>query len=489
MALIEISLQGLKIFALALRDRNKYLVSVEKQMILHRARALTANLAQAVIHNYSGGGMVFTVNFVNTGTATATIRLAVSTGQSPTIAEYMDYDIVVPAKDVYLRKSLWISRGDYIVVQSSSSAVTVQAWGYGPEPEEVPESIVEQVLVLFSGFTSPALVNGSTTPATLLAVAVSNTGRYAAVGSRQFDGSQLPVAATSTNGTTWTTPAVMGGTSSGALMYGVAVNSSGLFVAVGYNSSGFRPVYSTSSDGSTWTVPALMNGSTDQGTILGVTVNSTGRFVAVGHNNSAVPIFATSTNGTTWTTPAAMAAPSVDGAYMTAVAVNSAGRWVAVGYDNNIAPLFSTSVDAVTWTTPAFMGAGGDAQMTSVTVNSAGRWVAVGYRNIGAIPVYSTSTDGITWTTPAAINGSTSAVRMASVTVNSSGLFMAVGYNNNTLPANFAYSVNGTTWTSPAPMNGITSWSPMYGVAVNSAGLFVAVGENQTGRPLFATGQ
>jgi hypothetical protein len=58
----------------------------------------------------------------------------------------------------------------------------------------------------------------------------------------------------------FTTPALMNGSSVVANMQSVTVNSSGLFVAVGYNSASY-PIYATSSNGSTWTTPALMNGS------------------------------------------------------------------------------------------------------------------------------------------------------------------------------------------------------------------------------------
>jgi photosystem II stability/assembly factor-like uncharacterized protein len=75
-------------------------------------------------------------------------------------------------------------------------------------------------------------------------------------------------------------------------MLSVTVNSSGLFVAVGYNG---YPVYATSTNGSTWTTPALMNGSSVAATMYSVTVNSSGLFVAVGYNDSNYPVYATST--------------------------------------------------------------------------------------------------------------------------------------------------------------------------------------------------
>jgi hypothetical protein len=92
------------------------------------------------------------------------------------------------------------------------------------------------------GFTTPALMNGSSVAATMLSVTVNSSGLFVAVG---HDVSTYPVYATSTNGSTWTTPALMNGSTTVTLMYSVTVNSDGLFVAVGYNGSGY-PVYATS---------------------------------------------------------------------------------------------------------------------------------------------------------------------------------------------------------------------------------------------------
>ena len=282
-------------------------------------------------------------------------------------------------------------------------------------------------------FTTPALMNGSTGEARMYSVAVNSAGLFVAVGSKLSAPLYTPVYATSTNGSTWTTPALMNGSTAGASMYSVTVNSAGLFVAVGANSTNW-PVYATSTNGSTWTTPALMNGSTYYASMTSVTVNSAGLFVAVGINPSSRPVYATSTNGSTWTTPALMSG-STDEARMTSVTVNSAGLFVAVGYKLSApasAPVYATSTDGSTWTTPALMnGSTAAALMLSVAVNTGGRFVAVGINQPSSSPVYATSTDGSTWTTPALMNGSTAEARMASVTVNSAGLFVAVGNDSS----------------------------------------------------------
>ena len=332
---------------------------------------------------------------------------------------------------------------------------------------------------VFQNFITPARMNGSSTFASMLGVTVNSSGLFVAVG---FNNNNYPLYATSVDGSTWTTPATMNGSTTYAQMQSVTVNSSGLFVAVGYDSSG-AAVYATSSNGSTWTTPARMNGSATLANMYSITVNSSGRFVAVGYDAvSNIPRYATSTDGTTWTSPARIG--SGTNAWMFSVTVNSSGLFVAVGYDSNVStPLYATSTDGTTWTTPAAINATAS-YPASITVNSAGLFVLVGVTSSNH-PMYATSTNGSTWSTPATMNGSSSSFIMTSVTVNSSGRFIAVGYDSTNAPL-FATSSDGTTWTTPARMNGSSVYAQPQGVAVNSSGVFVAVGSDSSSAPIFA---
>ena len=183
----------------------------------------------------------------------------------------------------------------------------------------------------------------------------------------------------------------MNGTTTTAQMNGVTVNSSGLFVAVGQDLTTSVALYATSTDGSTWTTPAAMNGTTLSGVINAVTVNSSNKFVAVGGSGTA--LYATSTNGSTWTTPARMNSSAV-ATDMYGVTWSSAlGLFVAVGY-NTFTPAagyYATSIDGSTWTTPTAMS--GTASMSAIAVNSSGTFVSVGYDSSNAnAPVYAVST-------------------------------------------------------------------------------------------------
>jgi len=351
-----------------------------------------------------------------------------------------------------------------------------------------------------SNFTTPATISanvGGYSAAQLRSVAVSSSGLFVAVGYGGPGSGYLPAYTTSTNGSTWTTATVMNGSTTATTINSVAVNSSGLFVAVGYLRSNTYPVYATSTNGSNWTTPATMNGSTIGAAMTSVTVNSSGLFVAVGSLLSGnYPVYATSTDGSNWTTPAAMNG-STTAASMYSVAVNSSGLFVAVGYNGSNYPVYATSTDGSNWTTPALMnGSTTVAYMNSVAVNSSGLFVAIGNTIIAGsfYPVYATSTDGSTWTTPAVITGSAVNTNMNSVTVSSSGQFVAVGSVGTNFPSYtykgvYALSTDGSTWTTPALMNGSSTLLQMFAVAVSPSRKFVSIGYNQFAIPYSAVGQ
>jgi hypothetical protein len=80
----------------------------------------------------------------------------------------------------------------------------------------------------------------------------------------------------------------------------------GRYVAVGYDNNNY-PLFAVSSDGSTWSTPALMNGSTSIAEMQAVSVSESGTFIAVGQDNNGIPLVAGSPGGysdpTNWSTP------------------------------------------------------------------------------------------------------------------------------------------------------------------------------------------
>jgi hypothetical protein len=300
-------------------------------------------------------------------------------------------------------------------------------------------------------FNTPTTMNNSTSAVTLNSVAYSaSLNIFVAVG---YNGANYPVFATSTDGSTWTTPALMNGSTTIAYLRAVSFTY-GIFIAVGFNNS-TMPVYATSANGTSWTTPASWGTIADNGAARAIAVNSSGKMVVVGSNSMGEPVFSTSVNGTSWTTMARMNG-STTAATMRSVAVNSAGKFVAVGYDNSSYPVFATSTDGSTWTTPATInGTTTVTYMFSVTYSSVlNKFVAVG-RNSTMQPMFATSTDGSTWTTPAVMNNYSLSASMMSVIVNSAGKFVAVGFNNSTYPV-FATSTDGSTWTTPTVFSSST---------------------------------
>ena len=334
-------------------------------------------------------------------------------------------------------------------------------------------------IIAFTDFYPAALMGGSTA-VFIKAVAVNSAGKFVAVGYEVY--TSYPVAAYSSNGTTWTTPARMNGSTTIAYMNAVSVNSSGLFVAVGYNGASY-PVAAYSTNGTTWTTPALMQGSTVVAFMYGVAVNSSGLFAAVGEDTSQIGVAAYSSNGTTWNTPYRMNGSSGYAFNARAVTVSSSGVFVAVGHDTSSYGAAAYSSDGITWSTPARMSSGNIFYALGVAVNTTtGYWVAVGYQPYllyANSPLASYSTDGgATWSAPARMNSSTAYACMTGVALNpTTGVFVAVGTNGRGEGV-WATSTNGTTWTTPVAMNGTNSLSfDVSGVAINSKGKFMAVGQ------------
>lgn len=313
-----------------------------------------------------------------------------------------------------------------------------------------------------STWTTPALMNGSTAVAYMTGITCRQSdGRFVAVG---YNSSSQSVYATSTNGSTWTTPALMNGSSTVAQMWAVAVRESdGRFVAVGHTGTVLDPDYyldnsnqgamvATSTDGSTWTTPYAVDGYR----YVAVTVNqTTGRFIAVNSNtytDSGVGM-SDSLDGITWTFRSVPNGVIQFDTKCWAVAVNNAGVTVAVGskqnYYNGINQSVSlTSPDGYNWPNVTVRMGTGFGRLSAITVTPSGLFVAVGdfytmqtsnfqqtilhasQPRFYGDAIYATSTDGYTWTAPVRMGGGVLS-RIKGVAVNSSGIVVAVGWSSS----------------------------------------------------------
>ena len=72
---------------------------------------------------------VATINVLNRSASAVTVRLALAATDTPTAAEYIEYDITVPAKAVLERTGLVLAATQKIVAYSSAIDVSVMAYG------------------------------------------------------------------------------------------------------------------------------------------------------------------------------------------------------------------------------------------------------------------------------------------------------------------------------------------------------------------------
>lgn len=344
-------------------------------------------------------------------------------------------------------------------------------------------SIGRQITPAVSGFnfTTPVTMTGITTGFVFAGsgiVACNSNNLFVAV--CYNTGTSTPYCVRSTNGTTWSLTAQISANTAVNTIYNISSQGT-RFVMIGKNSTSGRGVWNTSTNGSTWnTTTTDFGANTTACTMTASAANSSGKFVAVGYDASNAALFSTTvaspvwTSSSAWTIPARMNA-SATVCLMQAVACNSAGRFVAVGYDLSSIPMFSTSTNTTTWTTPANMAATTFLPY-SIAVNPAGLFVAIGYSS-STTSKFTTTTDGILWSTLTNISGTGV---LLSVTWNTTaGRFVAVGSSTQSVSTGvpvFSTSTDGTTWTPIAAMNSTTTTCTMRGVAANSSGLFAAVG-------------
>ena len=347
-----------------------------------------------------------------------------------------------------------------------------------------------------NNFSVPAAVATGSSGLNLYGVAVSRKNLWVTVGVRSTDTPpySTPCATISTNGVNWLNVFDINTGTSYSPQW-VAVNSSGLFVSVGYI-SGTSPVighFSTSTDGINWTTPTTFNGFTGGLYPTYIACSSSGQFLAVGYNLTTLRGYSTtSTDGVNWTTPALIAGYNAT-FFPTAIGVSPSGRWVIGGSIDNYPTnnnAFSTSTDGINWTTPAYFNgytnpAGKSMSTKAIKINPNGKWVTLFWQGsqsgaANPTPFVSTSTDGVTWTTPTTI-GTSNAYAVDMAVSPPTGRFVvaaiyggnAPSYNNNY--SMFMTSIDGTTWSTAAAMGGSTAFSFMEYIAINSEGLCVVV--------------
>ena len=72
----------------------------------------------------------FSVNILNRGASSITIRLAIAATATPGNAEWLEYDATIPANGVLERGGLVATAGKQIVAYVSAATASVSVYGY-----------------------------------------------------------------------------------------------------------------------------------------------------------------------------------------------------------------------------------------------------------------------------------------------------------------------------------------------------------------------
>jgi len=90
---------------------------------------LAANIDTVVYTAPSSTFAVTTINVVNRSGSTVTIRVAVSDADTPTAAEYIEYDVGIGPKGVLERTGVVVGADQRVVVRSSATDVNAVVYG------------------------------------------------------------------------------------------------------------------------------------------------------------------------------------------------------------------------------------------------------------------------------------------------------------------------------------------------------------------------
>lgn len=94
------------------------------------APAATTNTTVYTVPGAGTSRAVFNVSMVNTGGAPVSVRLAIASTGTPGIAEYIEYDTILPGSGVLERGGLVAQTGENVVAFASAATVSVSVYGY-----------------------------------------------------------------------------------------------------------------------------------------------------------------------------------------------------------------------------------------------------------------------------------------------------------------------------------------------------------------------
>lgn len=96
------------------------------------AVAVSVSGADVDVYQVPGSGVLFTtasINIVNRGTVAAIVRVAVSLTSTPSLAEYIEYDMEIAPNGVFERGFKLMSPGEHFVVHADSDDLSIRVEG------------------------------------------------------------------------------------------------------------------------------------------------------------------------------------------------------------------------------------------------------------------------------------------------------------------------------------------------------------------------
>lgn len=78
----------------------------------------------------SGKVATFNINFVNRGSSSATVRLAIASTGTPADSEWIEYDSTVPANGVLERTGIVAQAAERVVAFASTANTSINVYGY-----------------------------------------------------------------------------------------------------------------------------------------------------------------------------------------------------------------------------------------------------------------------------------------------------------------------------------------------------------------------
>ncbi len=92
-------------------------------------QALTATTDVTVYTVPSSFYAIANINLVNRGTTAVTVRVALTAGATPTNAEFIEFDSVIPPNGILERTGIAMQAAKRVVVRASNANVSASVYG------------------------------------------------------------------------------------------------------------------------------------------------------------------------------------------------------------------------------------------------------------------------------------------------------------------------------------------------------------------------